>query len=196
MPLPIVILAAGASLRLGKPKQLIEFRGETLLGRAMRVAKQAGGSPVLVVLGSTFPQICQRVSFAEAVLAINHEWQEGIASSIRAGLRALDASAPSAEGVLLMTCDQPRLSAEHLQKLIAAFESSPQPMIVASAYAGTLGTPALFPRAAFPRLAALSGDKGARSVLLQPPCAIMDVTFEGGEIDIDSPADLTQLGLK
>jgi molybdenum cofactor cytidylyltransferase len=194
MPLPIVILAAGASRRLGRPKQLVEFKGETLLGRSIRLANEAGGSPVLVVLGAEFPRICQAVSLADAALVLNDQWQEGIASSIRAGLHALATCAPKAAGMLLMTCDQPRLTAAHLRGLIARFEGVVEPTIVASSYAGTLGTPAIFPRAAFPQLEALRGDKGARSVILKPPCAMMDVNFEGGAIDIDSPADLTELG--
>jgi molybdenum cofactor cytidylyltransferase len=124
---------------------------------------------------------------------INDEWQQGIATTIHAGLNALDGVAPNATGALILSCDQPRLTAAHLRNLIEAFAAQPEPSIAASAYAGVLGIPAVFPRSAFPNLRALQGDKGARALLLEPPCPLIAVPFPGGEIDIDMPADLSQL---
>jgi CTP:molybdopterin cytidylyltransferase MocA len=92
-----------------------------------------------------------------------------------------------------MTCDQPRLSAEHLRTLLTAFEAQPTPSIIASAYAGKQGTPAVFPRSAFHALQSLQGDTGARSLLAKSPCPVIAVQFEGGEVDIDLPSDLAQL---
>lgn len=195
MPMPVaaIILAAGASRRLGQPKQLLEYKGETMLELALRLAKEAGAAPVLAVLGANSAKICASFRINDAVPVLNDRWEEGISSSIHAGLRALDACAPRAAGVLLMSCDQPRLTADHLRALIDAFATQAAPAIVASAYAGVEGVPAIFPRIVFPRLRALCGDEGARALLVQPSCPVIALPFDGGEVDIDLPADLAQL---
>jgi molybdenum cofactor cytidylyltransferase len=188
-----IVLAAGASRRLGQPKQLLTFKGETLLARSIRLANEAGAGPVLVVLGAHRERIRAAVSLDDMGIAINEEWEQGIASSIHAGLNRLGAIADDAQGVLILSCDQPRLTAEHMRQLIDSFYSQAEPCIVASAYAGVLGIPAVFPRIAFSHLLALSGDKGARALLMQPPCRLIPLPFEGGEIDIDRPGDLREL---
>ena len=184
-----VVLAAGASRRLGQPKQLLMLDGETLLARTVRLACEAGAAPVLVVVGAHAQLIGAAVSADSAAVVMNEEWEQGIASSIHVGVKALDANA---SGVLILACDQPRLSAEHLRGLMETFAATSDNSIVASAYAGVNGIPAVFPREAFPHLLALSGDKGARSLLMQPPCPLIALPFEGGEVDIDQPDDLTQ----
>jgi CTP:molybdopterin cytidylyltransferase MocA len=191
--IPAVILAAGASRRLGQPKQLLHMGGETLIERAVRLAQESGAAPVIAVLGAHFEYMCVFIASSGAILSFNDQWQQGIASSIHAGLKALDAVAPEALGVLIMSCDQPRLTAAHLRALIAAFAAQDQTAIVASAYASIHGVPAVFPRSSFADLRALRGDKGARSLLVQPPCPLISLPFAGGEVDIDEPADLAQL---
>lgn len=192
MTIPALILAAGASRRLGRPKQLIEFEGETLLNRTIRLARGAGADPVFLVLGAHFEEIRRTVPLQQVALVHNDEWKTGMASSIRAGLRALALGAPAAKGVMLLTCDQPRLSVVHLRDLLEPYTEKKAP-IMASTYGGTRGTPAVFPREVFGRLSALEGDKGARSILVHPPCALIEVEFPGGEVDIDVPADLGHL---
>ncbi|HUX45547.1 MAG TPA: nucleotidyltransferase family protein [Terracidiphilus sp.] len=193
MPVPAILLAAGASRRLGQPKQLLAFDGEALLERALRLAAEAGANPRIAVLGAQFAPICAQVAFHSAIPVLNEHWEQGMATSIRAGLEELDARAPDAAGVLVMTCDQPRLTASHLRALLAAFAGQPAPVIVASSYAGVRGIPAVFPRSVFPQLLALKGDKGARAVIEASTCPILELPFEGGEIDIDLPADLAHL---
>lgn len=193
MPVAAIILAAGASRRLGQPKQLLEFRGETLLERALRMAKESGAAPVLAVLGARFASICATIPFNDAIPVLNDQWEQGISSSIRAGLREVDVRAPQASGALIMSCDQPRLTSMHLRELVDTFVAQTTPSIVASSYSGVQGVPAIFPRAAFPDLCALRGDKGARSLLVRPPCPVIVLPFEGGELDIDLPSDLAQL---
>jgi molybdenum cofactor cytidylyltransferase len=190
MPVAAIILAAGASRRLGQSKQLLVHGGETLLGRAIRLAREAGAAPVLAVLGAHAEMIRASVEPDGATVVINESWEQGIASSIHAGLCALDAGVL---GALILSCDQPRLTAEHLRTLIENFTAQDESAIVASAYAGTHGVPAVFPRTAFPELLALAGDKGARALLLHPPCPLIALPFPGGEADIDKPEDLALL---
>ncbi len=194
MPIPAIVLAAGASRRLGQPKQLVVFEAETLLCRAVRIAREGGADPVLVVLGAISDIILASVPLNDSIVVSNDKWQEGMASSVRAGLRTLDSVFPEAPGVLLMTCDQPRLTPEHLRKLCVAFETNRRECIIASHYAGRNGVPAIFPQALFPDLQALQGDQGARAILQSPPCRLISVEFPGGELDIDAPADLAGLG--
>jgi CTP:molybdopterin cytidylyltransferase MocA len=193
MPIAAIILAAGESRRLGQPKQLLAYRGETLLVRAIRLANEACASPVLVVLGANYATIRAAIDSSNSIPVHNDRWRQGIASSIEAGVRALSVCAPEAEGVLLMGCDQPRLRADHLRALMAAFESQFAAVIAASSYAGVQAVPAVFPRVTFAGLRALRGDRGARSVIESAPCPVVAIEFPGGEVDIDSPEDLELL---
>lgn len=193
MSVAAIVLAAGGSRRLGKPKQLLLLNGETLLARAVRLAHEAGATPVLVVLGAQHDLVSSSMCASGEIAVINADWQQGISTSIHAGMRALDEHASTAQGVLLLVCDQPRLDVNHLRKLIQAFDAENDEAIAASAYSGIQGIPAIFPRAAFPGLLALRGDKGARALIADAPCAVVPVLFEGGEIDIDSPQDLARI---
>ena len=192
-PIPAIILAAGASSRLGQPKQLVRYNGETLIERAIRIARDSGAAPVIVVLGAHHAQISAVIRLDHETAIFNPFWAAGIASSIHAGLDAIDQHAPASRGALILPCDQLRLSADHLRALLSAFAAQTEPSIAASTYAGALGIPAVFPRAVFPELLALQGDKGARELLLNPLCSVIEVPFAGGEIDLDRPADLDLL---
>ncbi len=193
MAVAAIILAAGGSRRLGRPKQLVMFQGETLLGRAVRLADAAGAQPVVVVVGAHAASIRQAVPEGAALVAVNADWEQGMASSIHAGLRTLAAHALEVEGVLLMGCDQPRLTESHLRALLDAFAAGGGSGMAASFYAGRRGVPAVMPRSMFTRLLALRGDQGARALLAEASCPVVDVTFAGGEADIDEPDDLTLL---
>lgn len=189
MKVATIILAAGASRRLGRPKQLIDFEGRPLLVRAIDAALAVGD--VFVVLGANAEEIRKVLGVDGLGVVINSEWSEGIASSIRAGVSAVVETA--ADGVLLMACDQPRVTAEHLQELRRGFVECGCERIVASEYAGVVGIPAVFPRAEFAALLALKGDEGARKIL-RGGGELVAVKFAGGEVDIDTSEDLAQLG--
>jgi CTP:molybdopterin cytidylyltransferase MocA len=188
-----IVLAAGASKRLGQPKQLLRFNGETLLERAIRIAGESGTTPVIVVVGAHHEQISSSINFGDATAVVNPLWEQGIASSIHAGLAAVERLAPASHGVLMLPCDQLHLTADCLRALLSTFSAQVEPSIAASSYADTLGIPAIFPRAAFQQLLALVGDTGARTLFLNPPCPVVTIPFVGGEIDIDEPADLDLL---
>ena len=190
MTMPALILAAGGSRRLGHPKQLVRVEDEPLLARALRVARASGAQPVVIVLGGSLKQIQGSVDVSGAIVVLNDHWMRGVASSIHAGLRAIEHRCADAGGVLIVACDQPHLSAEHLRRMIGAFEQNNSEKMVASGYAATLGIPAIFPRSLFPKLYELEGDRGARSLLLDPQADVVEIPFEGGEIDIDTPEDL------
>lgn len=193
MSIAAIIVAAGESRRLGQPKQLLLIDEEPLLQRAIRSAREAGASSVFVVLGAHRELIEKSIDFGAAKIVVNNEWQEGIASSVRAGVHAVQSEAPTAEGMLVMSCDQPRVTADHLHRLIMMSYAQSAPTAIASTYEGTRGIPAIFPRQAMRDLLALRGDKGARALLMAPPWPVISIPLPGGEVDIDLPEDLAQL---
>lgn len=175
----IVILAAGSSNRLGRPKQLEELGAESLLARAVRVAAGARLGAVLVVVRAADVGVTAEARRQPCEVVSNEEASEGMAASIRAGVRALG---DAAAGVIVMTCDQPAVTSEHL-RLLAAEAAD---YIVASAYGGRRGVPAYFPSSRFGDLMELRGDAGARELLRD----VRTVELKGGEADIDTQDDL------
>ena len=175
-----VILAAGEGRRMGGPKALLALEGETLLRRAVKLALAAGCSPVLAVVGPWDPGLADLAARA----VVNAEAQEGMASSLRAGIAALPEEAGAA---LILTVDQPSVDVTLLRRLLALASEDPlRP--VACAYGDSLGIPAVLPRRLFPDLLALRGDRGAKVLLLREKAA--SLPFPGGEADLDTPADL------
>jgi len=190
MLVPVIVLAAGASRRLGEPKQLVMVDGETLLGRTIRVVREAGADATYVVLGANADRIAAAVDLSGVTVVNNLDWESGIASSIRAGVRAIGSDA---DAVMLLVCDQPQLSARHLHQLLDEFERASGAVIVASEYAGMAGIPAVFPARYFPALLGLNGDTGARKILREVGDSVLTVNFAGGEVDVDLPADIEAL---
>jgi molybdenum cofactor cytidylyltransferase len=171
-----VVLAAGASKRLGAPKQLVRLGPETLLERAVRVAREAGCLPVVVVLGASAASIQAASELGDALVVVNEDWAEGMGSSIRVGLRVL----ADADACVVMTCDMPAVTCAHLRLLMASGE------MTASSYAGRRGVPAYFPVGTFQLLLELHGDGGAKDLLRSARC----VELSSGELDVDTVEDL------
>ena len=188
-----MVLAAGASRRLPGPKQLLRYRGATLLRHAAQTAVAAGCGPVVVVLGAA--DLAKQLRFELVDLDVriveNHRWQEGMSTSILAGLDALE-QARVTDAVLVMTCDQPHVTARLLKQMVAAYHRERSPA-VACAYAGTVGVPALFDRALFPELQALQADQGAKGILERHRQTVARIPFEQGAVDIDTPEDVLHL---
>ena len=175
MSVAAVVLAAGASRRLGRAKQSVEIGGETLLVRTVRVAVEAGLSPVIVVVRDV--NLANGLHGCEVVE--NTLAEEGMASSIRCGITR--AQKLGAAGVVVMACDQVALGAEHLRALCAEADR-----VTGSGYAGKVGIPAYFPVETFGELMELRGDVGARD-LLRGAAAVVD---EGLGLDVDTEADV------
>jgi CTP:molybdopterin cytidylyltransferase MocA len=182
-----ILLAAGASRRLGHAKQLIEIDGEPLLRRAARALLATQPLECLVVLGHEPARM--RAALAglpvRDVLAADHG--EGLSASLRAGVAALDARCA---GALVALTDQPALQVDHLLALCSAWRAQPQ-RAIASAYADVLGVPALLPRTWFADLARLRGDVGARELLRAR--GAVPLAAPALARDVDTPADRERL---
>jgi molybdenum cofactor cytidylyltransferase len=187
-----IILAAGGSSRFGQPKQLLPFRGKTLVRTVVDAAREAGCWPVVVVIGNNGEKIHRELAHANVIEVQNANWQRGIGSSIRIGVRALTNHQPDVDAILLLVCDQPAVNAVLVEGLIATYRATKKE-IVASSYADTIGVPALFNRGLFEELLSLDEECGAKSIILQDPERVAQFTFPEGAIDIDTWGDWYQL---
>jgi molybdenum cofactor cytidylyltransferase len=187
-----VILAAGASTRMGVLKQLLQFGGETMLRRAASVALKAGCRPVVVVTGADAAASRKVLRGLDVQEAENQQWESGISSSVRVGIEALVMANPQIAAVVLMLCDQPFVTLEIIARLVAAHRETGR-SIVASRYGGSYGVPALFGKAHFAELTTLKGAAGAKQVIQKHLPKVHLLPFPEGEVDIDTPDDLARL---
>jgi len=179
-----IVLAAGASKRLGRPKQLVEIDGEPLLRRAVERALATKPRDCVVVLDDTADFDPVLAGLDARVVRIS-DAATGMAASLRAGVAALDAAC---EGALVVVTDQPALDERHLESLCTAWRAMPR-FAIASAYAGVIGVPALLPRSWFDAIAALTGDVGARD-LLRGRADVIAIAAPHLSRDIDTPRDI------
>jgi molybdenum cofactor cytidylyltransferase len=191
----VVILAAGASTRMGVPKQLLPYRGRTLVLHAVEAALGSTCRPVVVVLGAKADQIQPEVEGFSVQIVQNPHWAEGLGSSIRAGVEALVSGADPPEAVVLALCDQPLVCSDDIQALATAYTSTKHP-IIASQYAGTLGVPALFAQPVLLELLRLAGDAGARQVIQRHLATVWPVPCPHAAVDLDSLEDYNTLRSK
>ena len=187
-----VILAAGASTRMGAPKQLLELRGKPLLVHAVEAALASPAWPVVVVLGAHAEKIEPTLARLPVLVVENEAWTEGMASSIRSGIGTLRQFSRALDAALIALCDQPAFSAATIMQLVAAQRDTGR-SIVASRYAGRQGAPALFLREHFPALAALTGEEGARTLLNGDSSRVAAVDLPALAVDLDTPADFAAL---
>ena len=179
---------------MGSPKQLLRIGDSTLLNHAVECALAAQLGPVFVVLGANADQIAPELKASNAILILNASWKQGMHTTIRSGIQVLEQSAPNCDAVILMGCDQPHVSPANLQALAGVFDRKMSPA-VASQYAGTLGTPALFSRKLFEQLKALKSG-GAKTVLNELGAAVQACDLAGGEIDLDTMAEYAAYAAK
>jgi molybdenum cofactor cytidylyltransferase len=187
-----VVLAAGGSSRLGQPKQLLQFRGQSLLRRVVDAATEAGCWPVVVVIGAERERLKQELAETKELLVENETWERGIGNSIRAGLRTAISAYPKTEAIIVLSCDQPLVDAKTIVALNSKYVETKKP-IIASSYAETLGIPALFARSYFDELFVLDDDAGAKQIILNHRGDVVEFPFPEGAIDIDTPADYEKL---
>ncbi|MFI1398078.1 NTP transferase domain-containing protein [Streptomyces sp. NPDC020681] len=188
-----LLLAAGGGRRLGgRPKALLEHRGRPLVEHAVRVLRDGGCGPIHVVLGAASDRVRERAELAGCVLVDNPDWEQGMGSSLRAGLESL--AGTGADAALVSLVDQPGIGAAAVSRVRAAYGS--RDALAAAAYEGERGHPVLFGADHWKGVAASAvGDRGARAYLQEHAASV--ALIECGDIaqayDIDTAEDLTHL---
>lgn len=186
-----ILLAAGGSSRLGRPKQLVEFQGKTLIRRAAEMLVASVCSPVVVVLGAEIARCSDELAGLDISICINENWSDGISSSIKTGLRDLLELQPDVDAAVIALCDQPFVIDKDFNLLCETFFTAGLP-IVAARYGETIGVPALFASEMFDELFSLEGDEGARKLIRRYVDTTSTVAIGRAKFDIDTPADLTR----
>lgn len=194
----LILLAAGGSSRLGESKQLLPYKGKTLLTNSLEAALSSAVNLVACVYAAKeVKEVVEKSSLhtnEKIILVENKDWQSGLASSINCGIRAALTKRPETNALMFMTCDQPHVTEQILDNLLVQFANrQTDKLIAASAYADTLGIPAIFAQSLFADLLALSGDKGAKSIIMQNKDKAVAVSFPQGSIDIDTKQEYEEL---
>lgn len=188
-PHAVIVLAAGGSARLGRPKQALTIGGKPLLTHVLELSAATKPDRIVLVLGANTKQLSplfDGVAFEKLTCVVNDGWQEGMASSLRVSASEL-AAWPGR--TLILVCDQPRLRIGHLQALLDAGRANPD-RDIASAYADTIGTPALVRASTLAQAATLRGDRGLRQLWKSPDAAVIGIAALELAFDIDTSADL------
>jgi molybdenum cofactor cytidylyltransferase len=188
----IILLAAGGSSRLGKPKQLLLYKGQTLLQNTLSVALTSNAQSVIVVLGANADILQTEITNGKIHVVVNDDWQEGMGSSIRTGVKAITEINPSTEGVILLVCDQPFINSALLNNLITAHQKTGKE-IVACTYGNTFGPPVFFHQSLFSELLQLKGDTGAKSIVHKHLDNMEAIPFPEGIFDIDTKGDYEKI---
>jgi molybdenum cofactor cytidylyltransferase len=188
----VIILAAGNSSRLGRPKQLLPYRGKTLLTHVVAEALAADLLPVVVVTGAFHIEVSGALRGQSVDIVFNPAWAEGMAPGIIAGLSKMLLLRPEVDAVIIAVCDQPFISSDLLLQLVITHEATGKG-IIACVYADSVGTPVLFGHPYFKQLFELSGSEGAKKLLKRYPDDMATIAFPGGEIDIDTKEDSESL---
>ena len=187
----LLLLAAGESSRLGKPKQQLVYRGMSLLQRAIHAGLGSNCERPLVILGAYHEKILSEMPPRQVDLVINSDWKGGMSTSIKTGMKAL-LNRHEPDQVIIMLCDQPFVDENLLNQLITTQQVTGK-SIVACAYQKTIGVPVLFDKKFFPLLFDLHGKEGAKKIISEFPEEIATVPFPLGHIDIDTPTDFKHL---
>lgn len=182
----VIVLAAGSSSRLGQPKQLVQFRGKTLLQHTLDVLDRISLGMKVLVLGAHSKQIREATNVKDFVVLENLDWQHGISSSIRKGVEKVTEN-ERIKHLLILLADQPFIS---YQLILTLATSRHAHRISACQYRGTAGVPAIFPAKYFHELMSLKGDQGAKKIFKKTKSEIILVDFESGQFDVDTPEDL------
>ena len=189
----LLLLAAGGSTRMGRPKQLLDYGGRPLLRHSVEQALGSRCRPVIVVLGAEADACRAIIEDLPVQMVVNHDWAQGMGSSIRAGMSAVAPDGSNADAVLIALCDQPLISSAFLDSLVQLHVEQRAPMVAAS-YDNRPGVPALFARPLFPRLAALDGQAGAKALLQTADSGnLLTIPAPQAAVDVDTPDDYARL---
>jgi molybdenum cofactor cytidylyltransferase len=185
-----VVLAAGMARRMGRLKQLIPLRGKPILSHVLDLARAAAASEIVLVLGFAAEEIRAAISLKGVNIVMNARYQEGIASSLQAGISAVGNECGAG---LIMLGDQPFVNQETVKRLIDAWRGE-RPLIAIPTYNGQRGNPVMVDRALFPEIMQLSGDRGCRVLFPAHKAEILEVSVgdSGVLLDIDVPAELPE----
>lgn len=187
-----IILSAGAATRMGKLKQLLLYRGRTLLQHSIDQAVGASFHPIIVVVGASSQMLRDSIAGQPAEIVQNDKWEGGMGSSIVAGMQALLSGGEVPSVVAILVSDQPLVEAKHLaamRQLLSSTETS----VVAAQYSGTIGVPALFRREMFDALVSLPPEAGARSLLRSSAAKVTPFPLPEAAVDVDTPEDFEEL---
>lgn len=189
-----LLLAAGASTRMGRPKQLLRWQDKSLIRHAIETIQQAGAvEKIVVVVGANRQLILPEINDLEVEIVVNPDWAEGMGSTIRAGLQfVLDHSPKKWAAVGISLVDQPLVTSHHIRSLYQLWEHSNRP-IAAASYNDILGVPAIFDQHFFPELLALDGAAGARKVLMRHRDEVAPMDLPEAKFDLDTPEDYDRL---
>ena len=187
--LSVVILAAGASQRLGQPKQLVQYRGKSLIQRAIQSAESLSPHEILVITGADSQAVQAEVEHTNAGCVYNPDWSNGMGTSIAKGAQSVD---DKSQGVMVLLCDQWRILPEDLQLLVEKWCSAPG-QIICSATKDRCGPPVIFPASCLTELSALTGSHGAHSIIDRHRDLVSRVTIKNAAFDLDTPLQLKAL---
>jgi len=182
----IILLAAGASRRMGQAKQLLKINAtQTLIEYTISTAQAIPSTALVLVLGANATAI-QKIVPKEIPIRINKNWAQGMGTSLQTGLQFLLQKMPDLSAVIISVCDQPYLKPAIFEQLISKYTHTPFPIISAD-YGNKLGVPALLDQQFFSQLLALKADEGARKIIRNNPSLVGTIPFAKGAIDIDTP---------
>jgi len=190
----IVLLAAGGSARLGRPKQLLMYEGRSLLRRAAAAAVEAAcGRQVVAVLGARAEEMVGELAGLAVDVVRNDGWERGIGSSIRAGVERALAGGRAPSAVMIMLCDQPLVTAGVLRRVVDAHVVDSRALVTAAEFEGTIGPPVVVGAELFPELLALPDDRGAKALWMERPEIVRRVACPEAGADVDTPGDFERL---
>lgn len=175
-----VVLAAGGSRRLGRPKQLLSRDGETLVHRAARLAHETSPQRLLVVVGAHRDAVVAALSDLACEIVFNPEWERGLAGSVHAAAAML---AGHDGAVLIVGCDQPALTHPHLQALLDGAATAAS-QCAATSHDGLPGIPVVVPRAMLSQASMPDDERGLGAQLRELPCTAI-FTFDAPELGFD-----------
>ncbi|KJF43827.1 nucleotidyltransferase family protein [Draconibacterium sediminis] len=190
--IPIVLLAAGASSRMGRPKPLLRWGEQSLIEHQLNTLLSTG-NPVVLVLGNQAENIIPILQDIPVKITINENWEQGMGTSIAAGVKFVEQQFPACNGVLITLIDQPLMTTDHLNTLLADFEPGKQRIIVSQAESGWQGVPVIFDRFYFNELSELSGKQGAKAIFRNYTHQVKAIPCGDILEDMDTPEQYIKL---